>query len=161
MQNFIHLFIHRVPTCSYQHHLIVEHYVKIIDVAGMPPIDFRVFTRDSTIKCCWYLRHSDHRKALNSLIYADVPLRSYSLTPLGLPHSNFIKFFGVKNSVSPGYREWIDVQDGDQQNVVISMRVAYTCPLSVSITHYSFQYWIYRSLFTNLWWQRKAKYKQI
>jgi len=45
MQNFIHLFTHHVglPIFRYQQHLIVEHCLKIIGVAGMPPSDFRAF----------------------------------------------------------------------------------------------------------------------
>jgi len=52
MQNFIHLFAHHVPTLRYQQHLIVEHCLKIIGVAGMPPSDCRAFRYSFCNKIC-------------------------------------------------------------------------------------------------------------
>jgi len=43
MQNSINLSTHHVATFRYQQRLIVEHCLKIIGVAGMPPTDFRAF----------------------------------------------------------------------------------------------------------------------
>jgi len=45
MRNFMHLFIHHVSTCKYRQHLIIEHCLKIIGIAVMPPSDFRAFRK--------------------------------------------------------------------------------------------------------------------
>jgi len=48
MRNFINLSTCHVATCRYQQRLIVEHFLKIIGVAGMPPSDFRAFKNART-----------------------------------------------------------------------------------------------------------------
>jgi len=48
----MHLFIHHVYTCKYQQHVIIEHCPKVIDIAVMPPSDFRAFRKFLQLHFC-------------------------------------------------------------------------------------------------------------